>query len=187
MDMGGAILLVGNSKTSGAAMHEWFDFVPPGKCFMAVIMTKSDQTPMQRALALAANAAEAGEVPVGAVIVHKGEIIAEAANNMHASGDPTGHAEMRVIHEALNKLGTGRLADCDLYVTLEPCTMCAGAIAHTKIRRLYYAAPDVKGGAVENGVQFFEATTCHHAPEVVSGIGESQAEEMLKAFFAARR
>lgn len=150
-------------------------------------MTANVQTPMQRALTLAANAAAAGEVPVGAVIMHKGEMIAEAANNMRASGDPTGHAEMLVIRAALDKLGTGRLADCDLYVTLEPCTMCAGAIAHAKIRRLYYAAPDIKGGAVDNGVRFFNQPTCHHAPEVISGVEETQAMEMLKAFFAARR
>lgn len=150
-------------------------------------MSENAPTPMQIALALAAKAADAGEVPVGAVIVHKGKILAEAANNMRASGDPTGHAEMRVIREALKKLGTGRLADCDLYVTLEPCTMCAGAIAHAKIRRLYYAAPDIKGGAVDHGVRFFEAATCHHAPEVISGIGEEQAQSLLKEFFAARR
>lgn len=153
----------------------------------ALAMTNTAQTPMQRALALAADAADLGEVPVGAVITHKGAIIAEAANNMHASGDPTGHAEMLVIKKALTRLGTGRLSDCDLYVTLEPCTMCAGAIAHAKIRRLYYAAPDIKGGAVDNGVQFFNQPTCHHAPEVISGLEETRAIEMLKSFFAARR
>lgn len=150
-------------------------------------MTNQAQTPMQRALTLAADAAKAGEVPVGAVIVHKGAIIAEAANTMQAVSDPTAHAELLVIKKALEKLGSGRLSDCDLYVTLEPCTMCAGAIAHAKIRRLYYAAPDLKGGAVDNGVRFFNQPTCHHSPEVISGLEETRAVEMLKSFFAARR
>lgn len=150
-------------------------------------MTKSDQTPMQLALALAAEAADAGEVPVGAVIVQNGKVIAAERNNMRALNDPTAHAELRAIKAALEKTGTGRLADCDLYVTLEPCTMCAGAIAHAKLRRLYYAADDVKGGAVESGVRFFDQPTCHHRPEVISGLNENEAAEQLRAFFAVRR
>lgn len=146
-----------------------------------------DLTPMARALELAEQAAENGEVPVGAVVVRDGRIIAEAANVMRASGDPTAHAEMVAIRKALRAVEAGRLEDCDLYVTLEPCTMCAGAIAHAKIRRLYYGAPDPKGGAVENGVRFFSQPTCHHAPEIVSGLGESRAADLLRRFFAARR
>lgn len=146
-----------------------------------------NRTPMARALQLAEQAAENGEVPVGAVVVRDGRIIAEAANVMRASGDPTAHAEMVAIRKALRAVEAGRLEDCDLYVTLEPCTMCAGAIAHAKIRRLYYGAPDPKGGAVENGVRFFSQPTCHHAPEIVSGLGESRAADLLRRFFAARR
>lgn len=142
---------------------------------------------MDMAIALAEDAAAAGEVPVGALIVRNGEVIAAERNRMRELGDPTAHAEMVVIRKALTVLGAERLADCDLYVTLEPCTMCAGAIAHAKIRRLYYAADDVKGGAVDNGVRFFAQSTCHHAPEVISGLGESRAAELLRTFFAARR
>lgn len=142
---------------------------------------------MDIALALAAEAAQAGEVPVGAVIVRDGTVIASAANAMQAMGDPTAHAEFRAIQAALAMVGTGRLSDCDLYVTLEPCTMCAGAIAHSRIRRLYYAAEDPKGGAVDNGVRFFSQPTCHHAPEVIGGLGEARAADMLRKFFAARR
>lgn len=132
-------------------------------------------------------AAQTGEVPVGAVVVRNGEIIAAAANAMHQSGDPTAHAEMVAIRTALERVGGGRLSDCDLYVTLEPCTMCAGAIAHTKIRRLYYGAEDPKGGAVDNGVRFFDQPTCHHVPEVISGVSASRSAELLRKFFAARR
>lgn len=142
---------------------------------------------MDSALKLAEAAAKAGEVPVGAVIVHNGEVIAEASNQMRTLGDPTAHAEMVAIRKALAVLGSGRLGECDLYVSLEPCAMCAGAIAHTKIRRLYYGAEDQKGGAVENGVRFFAQPSCHHAPEVISGVGESRAVALLKSFFAARR
>ncbi len=142
---------------------------------------------MDQALALAEEAAADGEVPVGAVIVRDGTVVARARNRMRADGDPTAHAEMVAIRDALAVLGAERLSDCDLHVTLEPCTMCAGAIAHAKIRRLYYAAEDPKGGAVDNGVRFFDQPTCHHAPEVISGIGESRAADMLRAFFAARR
>ncbi|WP_299323937.1 nucleoside deaminase [Parasphingopyxis sp.] len=143
--------------------------------------------PMRRALALAEQAAAASEVPVGAVIMHGDEILAEAANTMRASGDPTDHAEMRVIKAALTRRGTGRLDGCDLWVTLEPCAMCAGAIAHARIDRLYYAAPDPKGGAVEHGPRFFGQSTCHHRPEVFSGIGEDRAAALLTNFFRSKR
>lgn len=142
---------------------------------------------MDRALALAETGGEAGEVPVGAVIAREGELIAEAANGMRASGDPTDHAEMRAIRAALAKLGTGRLDGCDLWVTLEPCAMCAGAIAHARIDRLYYAAADPKGGAVAHGPRFFSQPTCHHRPEIYAGIGEERAGDLLRSFFAARR
>lgn len=150
-------------------------------------MENSNNSPMDHALELAGQAAANGEVPVGAVIVRDGEIIASAANIMRQSGDPTAHAEMVVLRNALALPGVTRLDDCDLYVTLEPCTMCAGAIAHAKIRRLYYGAADAKGGAVESGVRFFNQPTCHHAPEVISGLGESRSAHLLKKFFAARR
>lgn len=150
-------------------------------------MGNDNTSPMDQALALAEQAAAAGEVPVGAVIVRDGEIIASAANTMRQSGDPTAHAEMVVLRAALALPGMTRLDDCDLYVTLEPCTMCAGAIAHAKIRRLYYGAVDAKGGAVESGVRFFNQATCHHAPEVISGVGESRSADLLRKFFAARR
>jgi len=142
---------------------------------------------MQRALELAAQAAVNGEVPVGAVVVHDGKFIAEVANQMKELGDPTAHAEMLAIRKALEVVGTGRLSECDLYVTLEPCTMCAGAIAHAKIRRVYYGADDPKGGAVDNGVRFFSSGTCHHQPEVIAGLNESQSAELLRKFFADRR
>jgi tRNA(adenine34) deaminase len=144
-------------------------------------------SPMARALELAKAAAEAGEVPVGAVIVCEGEIVAEGRNAMRALGDPTAHAEMLAIRAALEKLGSDRLGDCDLYVTLEPCTMCAGAIAHARLRRVYYGAADIKGGAVENGVRFFSSPTCHHRPEVVSGVSEQASAELLRTFFSSRR
>jgi len=142
---------------------------------------------MEQALALAADAAGAGEVPVAALIVRHGEVIAAARNRMVETGDPTDHAEMLAIREALGRLGTGRLTDCDLYVTLEPCTMCAGAIAHARIRRLYYAAADPKAGAVDNGVCFFDQPSCHHRPEVIAGLNATEAETQLRRFFAARR
>jgi len=142
---------------------------------------------MQIALDLARKAEAAGEVPVGAVIVCAGEIVASAANRMRELADPTAHAEMLAIRQAIEALGAMRLTECDLYVTLEPCTMCAGAIANARIRRLYYAAPDPKGGAIDHGVRFFSAPTCHHRPEVVAGLNETEASELLKHFFAARR
>ena len=150
-------------------------------------MIKQNPSPMDLAINLAEQAALAGEVPVGAVVVHQGVIIASERNRMRELSDPTAHAEMMAIRSALANIDAQRLSDCDLYVTLEPCTMCAGAIAHAKIRRLYYAADDAKGGAVENGVRFFSQPTCHHTPEVISGIGESRSSELLRKFFADRR
>jgi tRNA(adenine34) deaminase len=143
--------------------------------------------PMKRALSLAQQAADAGEVPVGAVIVKDGVIIAEAANAMRAKADPTAHAEMDAIRAAASVLGSERLEGCDLWVTLEPCAMCAGAIAHARIARVYYAAPDPKGGAVDHGPRFFGQSTCHHRPDVYAGLGEQVAAEQLRAFFAVRR
>ena len=143
--------------------------------------------PMQAALDAAAKAAAAGEVPVGAVVVKGGEVIAIAANATRNPPDPTGHAEMRAIRQAAAALGDDRLTDCDLYVTLEPCAMCAGAISHARIARLYYAASDPKGGAVEHGARVFEQAQCLHAPEVYSGMGESEAADLLRGFFRERR
>ncbi|MCW4461722.1 nucleoside deaminase [Sphingomonas sp. BT-65] len=142
---------------------------------------------MRAALDAARAAAQAGEVPVGAVVMQGDRQVAVAANAPRALCDPTAHAEMRVIREAAAKLGRERLEDCDLWVTLEPCAMCAGAIAHARIARVYYGAPDPKGGAVEHGPRFFAQPTCHHRPEVYSGIGEGEAGELLREFFAARR
>ncbi len=142
---------------------------------------------MARALAAARMAAAAGEVPVGAALVRDGAVIAVAANAPRTLHDPTAHAEMRVIRESAGALGRERLADCDLWVTLEPCAMCAGAIAHARIRRLYYGASDPKGGAVEHGARFFAQPTCHHRPEVYPGIGEAEAAALLRGFFQARR
>jgi tRNA(adenine34) deaminase len=142
---------------------------------------------MARALDLAKAAAAAGEVPVGAVITFRGKIIAEAANTMRAVNDPTGHAEIVAIRAAAAALGSERLEGCDLWVTLEPCAMCAGAISHARIARLYYAASDPKGGAVEHGPHFFAQPTCHHRPEVYAGINEAEAAQQLRGFFEARR
>lgn len=142
---------------------------------------------MDLALAAAQSAAEAGEVPIGCVIVRAGAVIATAGNRTLTDRDPTAHAELLAIREAARKLGSERLVDCDLYVTLEPCTMCAGAISFARIRRLYFAAFDPKGGAVESGVRFFGQPTCHHAPEIYSGVGEREAAAMLREFFRARR
>ena len=143
--------------------------------------------PMRRALAAAAEAAGRGEVPVGAALVHDGVVLATAANAPRALCDPTAHAEMRVIREAAARLSRDRLADCDLFVTLEPCAMCAGAITHARIRRLYYGAADPKGGAVEHGPRLFGQPTVHHRPEVYPGIGEAEAASLLRDFFALRR
>jgi len=143
--------------------------------------------PMRAALDAARAAAEDGEVPVGAVVVHRGVVVAAAGNAPRRLCDPTAHAEMLAIRAAAASLGRERLADCDLWVTLEPCAMCAGAIAHARLRRLYYAAADPKGGAVEHGARVFAHPTCHHRPEVYHGIGEGEAGAILKAFFATRR
>jgi tRNA(adenine34) deaminase len=143
--------------------------------------------PMRRALEEAQRAAARGEVPIGAVVVRNGAIVASAGNSTIADRDPTAHAEMIALRTAAKELGAERLTDCDLYVTLEPCTMCAAAISFARIRRLYFGAADPKGGAVENGVHFFNAPTCHHAPEVYSGIAEAEAGALLKDFFSAKR
>jgi tRNA(adenine34) deaminase len=142
---------------------------------------------MDLALAAAEQAQNAGEVPIGCVIVRDGEVIATAANRTLSDRDPTAHAEILAIRQAAAQLGSERLVDCDLYVTLEPCTMCAGAISLARIRRLYYGASDPKGGAVESGARFFAQPTCHHAPEIYSAVGESRAAGLLRAFFQARR
>lgn len=142
---------------------------------------------MRRALALAQAAAQAGEVPVGAVILRNGVEIAACANAMRAQQDPTAHAEIAAIRAAAAVLGSERLEGCDLWVTLEPCAMCAGAIAHARIARLYYAAPDPKGGAVDHGPRLFSQPTCHHRPEIYAGLGESEAAAQLRSFFADRR
>ncbi|CAN5338590.1 nucleoside deaminase [soil metagenome] len=142
---------------------------------------------MDLALKAAESAAKAGEVPVGAVIVHDGEVIASAGNRTLTDHDPTAHAEIVAIRAAAQRLGSERLTDCDLYVTLEPCTMCAGAISFARIRRLYFGASDPKGGAVESGVRFFETPTCHHAPEIYSALGERESAALLRGFFKARR
>lgn len=142
---------------------------------------------MQLALDAAREAAAVGEVPVGAVVARGEEVLAIAANATRTPPDPTGHAEIRALRMAAEKLGDERLTGCDLYVTLEPCAMCAGAISHARIARLYYGASDPKGGAVENGARVFEQEQCLHRPEVYSGMGEAQAAELLRAFFRERR
>ncbi|MEA2928561.1 MAG: tRNA(adenine34) deaminase [Hyphomicrobiales bacterium] len=145
------------------------------------------QSFMDDALADARAARDAGEVPVGCVIVREGAVLARASNRTLRDRDPTAHAEMLAIRAASSALGSERLTDCDLYVTLEPCAMCTAAISFARIRRLYYGAADPKGGAVESGVRFFSSPTCHHRPEVYSGIGESDAAALLKVFFRERR
>ena len=142
---------------------------------------------MAAALAAAREAATAGEVPVGAAVVHRGTIVAVAANAPRRLHDPTAHAEMRAIREAAAAIGDDRLAECDLWVTLEPCAMCAGAIAHARIARLYYGASDPKGGAVEHGPRLFAQPTVHHRPEVYGGIAAEKAAALLRDFFVARR
>jgi tRNA(adenine34) deaminase len=142
---------------------------------------------MDIALEEARAAATRGEVPVGCVIVTDGAIVARAGNRTLADRDPTAHAELLAIRAAAEALGSERLTSCDLYVTLEPCAMCAAAMSFARIRRLYYGAADPKGGAVDNGVRFFASPTCHHRPEVYGGIGEADASAMLKGFFKARR
>jgi tRNA(adenine34) deaminase len=142
---------------------------------------------MDLALEEARAAAAEGEVPVGCVIVRDGAVIARRRNRTVADHDPTAHAEMLALRAAAESLGTERLITCDIYVTLEPCTMCAGALSFARIRRLYYGAADPKGGAVDSGVRFFDQPTCHHRPEVYGGIGEREAAKLLQEFFAGRR
>jgi tRNA(adenine34) deaminase len=156
----------------------------PGHDVEAVLAAQSF---MDLALDEARKAEAAGEVPIGCVIVSDGEVIARAGNRTLADRDPTAHAELVAIRRAAAVLGSERLADCDLYVTLEPCAMCAGAISFARIRRLYYGAADPKGGAVDNGVRFFASATCHHRPDVYGGMGEREAAVLLRGFFAARR
>ncbi|MDE2602899.1 MAG: nucleoside deaminase [Bradyrhizobium sp.] len=142
---------------------------------------------MDLALKAAENARKSGEVPIGCVIVLDNEVIATAGNRTLSDRDPTAHAEILAIRQATAVVGSERLIDCDLFVTLEPCTMCAGAVSLARIRRLYYGAADPKGGAVDSGVRFFAQPTCHHAPEVYSAVGESEAAALLREFFRARR
>lgn len=151
-------------------------------------MQENPNSPMRQALSAAEAAAAAGEVPVGAVVVDKdGNIVATAGNRVETDHDPTAHAEIVALREAARKIGSARLIDCDLYVTLEPCAMCAGAIAHARIRRLVFGAYDPKGGGVEHGARVFERETCHHRPETVGGIDQSSSEKLLKDFFTAKR
>lgn len=142
---------------------------------------------MEEALALARQAAQSGEVPVGAIVVRDGQIIGRGANRPLESHDPTAHAEIIALREAAAALGNDRLTGCELWVTLEPCAMCAGAIAHARIARLYYGADDPKGGAVTHGPRLFDQPTVHHRPEIYAGIAADEAAALLKAFFAERR
>jgi tRNA(adenine34) deaminase len=142
---------------------------------------------MDLAIEEARAAQAAGEVPVGCVLVRDGTVVASAGNRTLRDTDPTAHAEMVALRAAAAAIGSERLTDCDLYVTLEPCAMCAGALSFARVRRLYYGAADPKGGAVESGVRFFASPTCHHRPEVYGGIGEAEASALLKEFFRERR
>jgi tRNA(adenine34) deaminase len=154
---------------------------------MANVMAGFSAGFMDLALEEARAAAAEGEVPVGCVIVRNGAAIARGRNRTVADHDPTAHAEMLALRAAAAALGAERLTQCDIYVTLEPCTMCAGALSLARIRRLYYGAADPKGGAVDNGVRFFASPTCHHRPDVYGGIAEEEAAALLRAFFAERR
>lgn len=145
------------------------------------------QSPMQIAMEEARAAGTRGEVPIGAVITHKNQIIARAGNRTREMNDPTAHAEVLAIRMACEVLQNERLGECDLYVTLEPCAMCAAAISFARIRRLYYASSDPKGGGVEYGPRFYSQPTCHHAPDVYSGIGEADATALLRDFFKEKR
>ncbi|MBV8449763.1 MAG: nucleoside deaminase [Hyphomicrobiales bacterium] len=151
------------------------------------IALSSRPDPMALALDEARRAARRGEVPVGAVILHDGEVVASAGNRTLEAKDPTAHAEMLAIRAACERLGSERLATCDLYVTLEPCAMCATAISFARLRRLYFGAPDPKMGGVEHGPRIFAQPTCHHRPEVYGGIRETEAALLLRDFFEARR
>ena len=142
---------------------------------------------MELALEEARKAQDLGEVPIGCVIVRDGMVIAAAGNRTLTDRDPTAHAEVLAIRAAAQKLGSERLVDCDLHVTLEPCAMCAAAMSFARIRRVYYGAPDPKGGAIDNGARFFASPTCHHRPEVYGGISEATSAALLRGFFEARR
>ncbi len=151
-------------------------------------MNDSPLTFMQQALAAAAKAGDAGEIPVGAVLVDAhGHVVATSGNRTEADNDPTAHAEILVLRAATKKAGAPRLENCDLYVTLEPCAMCAAAISFARVRRLYFGAYDVKGGAVDHGPRFYSQPTCHHAPEVYGGIMEKEGAELMQAFFRNAR
>jgi len=150
-------------------------------------MTDRFAEPMRLALAEARAAAAEGEVPVGAVVVREGEVVATGRNRMRLDADPTAHAEMVALRAAAAALGQARLDGCELWVTLEPCAMCAGAIALARISRLYFAAADPKGGAVLHGPRLFAQPTCHHAPEIYPGLGEAESADLLRAFFRDRR
>jgi tRNA(adenine34) deaminase len=151
------------------------------------VKAQQQTDPLSRAFEAARDAAAAGEVPVGAALARSGEILSVAGNRTLRDRDPTAHAEMLAIRAACARLGSERLVDCDLYVTLEPCAMCAAAISFARIRRLYFAAADAKGGAVDHGPRFFAQPTCHHAPEVYGGLRESEAAQLLRDFFKALR
>jgi len=154
---------------------------------MVIEKVDAGPDPWDAAFAAARAAAAAGETPVGAALVRDGRVIAAAGNRVILDHDPTAHAEILAIRRAAAEIGSERLIGCDLYVTLEPCAMCAGAISFARIRRLYWAASDPKGGAVEHGPRFFSQPTCHHAPDLYGGIRESEAADMLRDFFRARR
>lgn len=151
----------------------------------AMVMTAID--PFAAAFAAAREAGMAGEVPIGAAIIHAGALIAAAGNQTLRDRDPSAHAEVLAVRQACERLGSQRLIDCDLYVTLEPCVMCAGVISFARIRRLYFAADDPKGGGVEHGPRFFSQPTCHHAPEVYGGLRASESAILLRDFFQSRR
>jgi tRNA(adenine34) deaminase len=178
-------------------MNQWFlkdggtsdasRFRQPSARAKAMIMTFLLPKPMQIALDHARKAAVQGEVPVGALIMQGDRLLAVAGNAMRQGHDPTAHAEIVAIRAACAEIGNQRLVGCDLWVTLEPCAMCAAAIAQARIARLYYAASDPKGGAVEHGARIFASPGCNHIPEVYAGIGEAEASAMLRAFFAERR
>jgi tRNA(adenine34) deaminase len=156
-------------------------------CAMPATPADEKPDPWERAFNEARAAAARGEAPIGACVVKDGEILSSAGNRTIEDHDPTAHAEMIAIREAARKIGDERLTGCDLYVTLEPCAMCAGALSFARIRRLYFAAEDEKGGAVENGPRFFSQKTCHHRPEIYGGIRANEAAELLRDFFKARR
>ena len=151
------------------------------------LITQNRVRLLLKALPVADLFRQSGEVPIGCVIVRDYEVIATAGNRTLSERDPTAHAEVLAIRQAAERIGTERLTDCDMYVTLEPCTMCAGAISFARIRRLYYGAADPKGGAVESGVRFFASPTCHHAPDAYPGLGERASAALLREFFRERR